>query len=48
MTETGRRARFDRLTNAGRAQLEAETASWRRLSAALLTCSTAVDAGGPG
>ncbi|HSC28723.1 MAG TPA: PadR family transcriptional regulator, partial [Vicinamibacterales bacterium] len=33
VTETGRRARFYRLTKAGRAQLEAETASWLRLTA---------------
>ena len=31
-TETGREARFYRLTRRGRAQLEAETASWKRLS----------------
>jgi PadR family transcriptional regulator, regulatory protein PadR len=30
-TETGREAKFYRLTRKGRAQLEAETASWRRL-----------------
>ena len=34
-TETGRRARFYSLTAAGRAQLEKETASWDRLSAAI-------------
>jgi len=32
VTETGRRARFYRLTRTGRAQLAAETESWRRLS----------------
>ena len=32
VTETGRRARFYKLTRAGRAQLVAETESWRRLS----------------
>ena len=34
-TETGRRARFYSLTDAGRAQLETETANWDRLSAAI-------------
>ena len=32
LTDTGRRARFYRLTRSGRAQLMAETASWHRLS----------------
>lgn len=31
-TETGREAKFYRLTKKGRAQLEAETASWQRLT----------------
>ena len=35
VSETGRRARFYRLTRKGRAQLEAETASWNRLTAAV-------------
>ena len=35
VTETGRRARFYKLTRAGRAQLEAETASWLRLTTAV-------------
>jgi PadR family transcriptional regulator, regulatory protein PadR len=35
VTDTGRRARFYRLTKAGRAQLEAETASWQRLTTAV-------------
>ena len=35
LTETGRRARFYKLTKAGRGQLEAETASWLRLTAAV-------------
>jgi transcriptional regulator len=35
VTETGRRARFYRLTKAGRAQLDAERASWLRLTAAV-------------
>ena len=34
-TETGRRARFYRLTRQGRAQLAAETESWARLTAAV-------------
>jgi PadR family transcriptional regulator, regulatory protein PadR len=35
VTDTGRRARFYKLTRSGRAQLDAETASWRRLSGAV-------------
>ena len=35
VTETGRRARFYRVTKAGRAQLAAETESWSRLTAAV-------------
>ncbi len=35
LTDTGRRARFYRLTRAGRAQLAAETRSWTRLTAAV-------------
>jgi PadR family transcriptional regulator, regulatory protein PadR len=34
-TETGREAKFYRLTRKGRAHLEAGTASWRRLSEAV-------------
>src|SRR5262252_7810607 len=34
-TESGRDARFYRLTRKGRAQLEAQTASWRRLTTAI-------------
>jgi PadR family transcriptional regulator len=34
-TESGRDARFYRLTRKGRAHLEAQTASWRRLTAAI-------------
>ena len=34
-TETGRQAKFNSLTMAGRKQLEAETANWARLSAAV-------------
>jgi transcriptional regulator len=34
-TETGRRARFYKLTRTGRAQLDAETASWFRLTTAV-------------
>jgi PadR family transcriptional regulator, regulatory protein PadR len=35
ISDTGRRARFYRLTKTGRAQLEAETASWLRLTTAV-------------
>jgi len=35
VTDTGRRARFYRLTKTGRAQFEAETASWLRLTTAV-------------
>lgn len=35
LTDTGRRARFYKLTRSGRAQLEAETASWLRLTTAV-------------
>src|SRR3982750_3903642 len=34
-TETGREAKFYKLTRKGRTQLEADTASWRRLSDAV-------------
>ena len=34
-TDTGRRARFYKMTAKGRAQLEAETRSWNRLTAAV-------------
>jgi PadR family transcriptional regulator PadR len=34
-TESGRDAKFYRLTRKGRAQLDAQTASWRRLSTAI-------------
>jgi PadR family transcriptional regulator len=34
-TETGREAKFYRLTRKGKAQLDVETASWRRLTAAV-------------
>jgi PadR family transcriptional regulator PadR len=34
-TDTGRRARFYRLTKAGRAQLKAEAESWLKLSGAV-------------
>src|SRR3954465_637667 len=34
-TETGREAKFYRLTRKGRAQLEAETAGWMRLAEAV-------------
>jgi PadR family transcriptional regulator, regulatory protein PadR len=35
VTDTGRDAKFYRLTRKGRSQLEAETASWRRLAGAV-------------
>jgi PadR family transcriptional regulator len=35
VTDTGRRARFYKLTKSGRAQLEAETGSWQRLTTAV-------------
>jgi transcriptional regulator len=35
VTDTGRRARFYRLTRSGRVQLAAETDSWRRLTTAV-------------
>jgi transcriptional regulator len=35
LTDTGRRARFYKLTRSGRAQLDAEAASWARLSTAV-------------
>jgi PadR family transcriptional regulator, regulatory protein PadR len=35
ITDTGRRARFYKLTRNGRAQLEAERASWLQLTAAV-------------
>ena len=35
VTDTGRRARFYKLTKTGRGQLEAETASWMRLTTAV-------------
>ena len=35
VTDTGRRARFYKLTRTGRSQLVAETESWLRLSAAV-------------
>ena len=34
-TESGREAKFYRLTRKGRAQLETETANWRRLAGAV-------------
>ena len=43
-TDSGRDAKFYRLTKKGRAQLEAQTASWRRLATAvgsILRLSTA-------
>jgi transcriptional regulator len=39
-TDTGRRARFYKLTRQGRTQLEAETASWKRLTDAVQSVLT--------
>lgn len=39
-TDTGRRARFYRLTKSGRAQLKAETESWLKLSGAVQAIMT--------
>jgi len=44
-TDTGREAKFYRLTRKGRAQLETETASWQRLTAAV-TLILKIPAGG--
>jgi PadR family transcriptional regulator PadR len=44
-SETGREAKFYRLTRKGRAQLEAETASWQRLTTAV-TLILKIPAGG--
>jgi len=44
-TDTGRDAKFYRLTRKGRAALEAETASWRRLSDAVALILRASEAG---
>ena len=46
-TETGREAKFYRLTRKGRAQLEVETASWNRLSEAVGLILRASEAGSP-
>ena len=45
LTETGREAKFYRLTRKGRAQLEAETASWRRLAEAVRLILAVSDGG---
>jgi PadR family transcriptional regulator, regulatory protein PadR len=42
-TETGREAKFYRLTRKGRKQLEAETASWQRLMEAVSLILAAAD-----
>ena len=44
-TETGREAKFYRLTRKGRAQLEEETASWKRLSEAVALILQASEGG---
>jgi transcriptional regulator len=45
-TETGREAKFYRLTAKGRARLEAETASWRRLAEAVRLILNMAEGGG--
>ena len=45
-SETGRDAKFYRLTSKGRAYLEAETANWERLSAAIRLILRAAEKGG--
>ena len=44
-TETGRDAKFYRLTHKGRAHLEAQTASWRRLAEAVGSILNLVEEG---
>ena len=44
-TDTGRDAKFYRLTAAGRAQLEVETASWKQIADAVRLILRAGDAG---
>jgi transcriptional regulator len=44
-TESGREAKFYRLTKKGRAALEEQTASWRRLAAAVGTILRLSEAG---
>jgi DNA-binding PadR family transcriptional regulator len=44
-SETGRDAKFYRLTAEGRAQLKAETANWARLSKAIALILQAADGG---
>ena len=44
-TDTGRDARFYRLTRKGRAKLEAETASWTRLTEAIALILKLTEAG---
>lgn len=44
-SETGRDAKFYRLTAKGRAQLKAETANWARLSAAIALVLRAAEGG---
>jgi PadR family transcriptional regulator len=44
-TETGREAKFYRLTRKGRKQLEAEAASWQRLSKAVGVILAMADGG---
>ncbi len=42
MTEKGRRAKFYTLTRAGRKQLEAETASWNRMTGIIASVMEAI------
>jgi transcriptional regulator len=44
-TETGREAKFYRLTKKGRVQLEAETANWNRLASAIALILKASEGG---
>jgi len=45
-TETGREAKFYKLTRKGRAQLESETASWERLAVAVKLILAMSEGGG--
>ena len=46
LTETGREAKFYRLTRKGKQQLETETASWQRLVSAIGLVLTMSEGGG--
>jgi PadR family transcriptional regulator, regulatory protein PadR len=47
-TETGREAKFYRLTKKGRTELDAETASWQRLTEAIALILRLAEAEGSG